>query len=162
MSRLSRAMRAELDRIKALHPQKLLEPKAVIAAARNKRSPLHGCFEWDQRRAAERYLLQQARQLIAQYTVIVTTRSGEPIKVRHYVSLTTDRANGGGYRELSDIMSDDRLADQMLEDALAELQLFQIKYSRLKQLQPVFDAIDDVRGSKRTPPARKTREARAH
>jgi hypothetical protein len=162
MSRLSKAIKAELDRLKAKSSNGLIEPKAVIAAARNLKSPLHGCFEWNSKRAAEKYLLHQARQLISQYTVVVTTQSGEPIQVRHFVSLTTDRVNGGGYRSLNDVMSDEQLAHQMMDDALAELQLFQIKYSRLKQLQPVFDAIDEVRTTRRVPPKRKRGEARAH
>jgi hypothetical protein len=163
MSQLSVRIKKELDRLKAKSPNRLLEPSVVVAAAKSPKSPLHGCFEWRTQHAAQKYLLHQARQLLAAYTVVVTTTSGEPIKVRHFVSLTSDRVNGGGYRSLPDVMNDEELSDQMLADALSELQLFQIKYSRLKQLQPIFDEIDNLRQTRRIPPKKgRGGEKRAH
>ena len=153
-------VKAELDRLKALHANQRLEPKLVVEAARDPKSPLHSFFTWNTREAAAKQLLQEARQLVAKYYEVQITSSGEPVKIRHYVSLTTDRVNGGGYRMLDDVMNDDQMREQMLADALAELQVFQAKYSRLKQLQPVFEAIEKVVQPRRRSRSKARDEAR--
>lgn len=38
--------------------------RVLLDRARDKAHPLHGCFDWNNSRAAEKYRLEQARQLI--------------------------------------------------------------------------------------------------
>lgn len=59
---------AELDKIRN---DGEVTPAAVVAAARPKRSPMHGLFEWDNTIAAEAWRLRQARQAIISLTVEV-------------------------------------------------------------------------------------------
>jgi hypothetical protein len=152
--------RRELDALKAKAPNRVLTPQAVVTAARKKTSALHKYFTWSQKEAAEKYLLWEARKVITAYVTVEITSSG-PVKTRGYVSLTTDRVNGGGYRAVSDVLSDDEMAQQMLDDALAELEVFSSKYRRVQQLRPVFDAIEEVvRKPSRKPKSRQA-EARA-
>jgi hypothetical protein len=137
-------VKAELDRLKAANGNNRLDPMAVVAAAKDRNSPLHSFFTWNTREAAAKHLLFEARQLIQQYTITVSIKENEPIQVRHFVSLSTDRVHGGGYRAIADVLSDEQMTDQLLADALAELQVFQAKYARLQKLKPVFDAIAKV------------------
>lgn len=44
----------------------------VLNDAKNKTSPLHGFFQWDDAKAAHEHRLQQARTLIKRYNVTVT------------------------------------------------------------------------------------------
>lgn len=119
----------------------LLEPETVVERARPVSSPLHSSFEWDNTEAAHAYRLWQARQLI-RVCVEICPMDNKPIDC--FVSLTPDR-NQGGYRVMTQVLSNKAMREQMLQDALAELQLFQEKYSRLKELANVFTAIKSVR-----------------
>jgi len=127
----------ELKRIAKEHAG-LLQPAIVVQEARPTSSPLHSQFEWDDSQAAEKYRIQQARQLI---NVVVETIPGlkEPVPV--FVSLTPDRArDGGGYRLLTTVLTDKMSKELLLQDALNELEIFQRKYARLKELAAVFKA----------------------
>lgn len=54
-----------VDAIQALEDAEgRLTPRAVVEAARSKASPLHGCFEWDDKKAAAKHRLDTARRLI--------------------------------------------------------------------------------------------------
>lgn len=66
--------------------------------------------------------------------------------VRAFVSLRSDRMHqGGGYRHIADVLSDDQLYQQMLRDSLSEIMALQQKYTRIRELKPVFDAAERVR-----------------
>ena len=78
--------------------------------------------------------------------VMVETIEGIKGSVDVFVSLTTDRhAKSGGYRIMTDVLSDKEMRAQMLSDALADLEIFKAKYSRLQELSVVFQAIKKVR-----------------
>lgn len=113
--------------------KEMLLAEDVIAWARSHpKSKLHQAIEWDDRKAADEHRLWQARRLIALH---ITFEDGE----RKFVSLSVDRTrDGGGYRDIDDVVRDKMLHDIMLADALNELQRVQLKYERLKQLKPVW------------------------
>lgn len=118
----------------------LLLPEQVVRAARPKTSPLHSRFEWNEGRAAHAYRIWQARQLI-RVVVEHIPQSREPTEV--FVSLTTDRKDGG-YRIQTEVLSDRQMREQLLADALAELELFREKYRKIRELASVFAAIRTV------------------
>lgn len=51
-----------------------LTPEEVVDEARDKDAPLHSFFEWDNKRGAEKYRLEQARRMIRGVTLVVTRR----------------------------------------------------------------------------------------
>jgi hypothetical protein len=120
---------------------------AVEWARKNKKSTLHANLEWDDGVAAERWRVSQVRQLIAIH--IVDAEGG-----RRFVSLSIDRKHDGsnGYRSLEDVIGRQDLRSIMLADALADLERVQARYSKLSELQPVWDAADEARQKR---PARK-------
>jgi hypothetical protein len=125
----------------------ILQPETVVAKARPKSSPLHSRFEWDDSVAGHQYRIWQARKLIS-VSVEMIQGSDDPSDV--FVSLTTDRENDrGGYRIMTQVLSDDEMRTQMLADALAELECFREKYRRLKELAGVFDSIERVSRNRR-------------
>lgn len=137
-----KAITGELERIR-LAGGGLLRPEDVVAAARPADSPLHDQFEWDDGRAAGEYRLWQARQIIR---VAVRILPPEEQPIRAYVSLRTDRTvTGGGYRSLCEVLSDRQLREQLLAEALDDMEGFGRKYGRLKELAPVFAAAKKVR-----------------
>jgi hypothetical protein len=133
-------IKAEIGDIAKKH--QILHAEDVVEFARkHKASELHKHFEWNNDEAAEKYRLDQARALI-RVCVVIETRIATPI--RCMVSLSTDRKNGGGYRTIESVLSNDKLHRQMLADALMELKRTQMRYQALNELRPVFDAIEQV------------------
>jgi hypothetical protein len=124
----------------------LLLPERVVDAARPKTSPLHKRFEWDDTIAGQAHRLWQARQLIS-ICVTVVSNDSEPVQV--FTSLSTDRGRGGGYRTTVEVCSNAELRQQMLDDALHDLNGFQRRYSRLRELAEVFAAAAKVKAKRK-------------
>lgn len=139
----------ELRRIEQEHG--VLRPGDVVEAARPATSPLHSQFEWDDGVAAERYRNDQARSLIR-----VCVEYVGPTKRRQqvFVSLSTDRSAGGGYRSLVEVLAIDNLRNQLIEDALADMERFTGRYSHIAELARVTEAMRDtkrqIRGQSRS------------
>ena len=114
-------------------------PQKVVEFARDKDTALHGAFEWDDGEAAEKYRIQQARELLRVH-VRMLLPNGRPGNIRAFVSLTEDRKNGGGYRPMIDVMGDAELRRRLVIDAIGELQAFERKYKNLTELSAVFEA----------------------
>jgi hypothetical protein len=138
-----------------------LQPADVVKFARNPKTALHGAFCWDDGEAAEQYRLWQARQVIRVCVTVREEVEGPP--VRAYVSLQEDRGDVG-YRLLDDVMSDEEMREQLLAQALAELNRWKVRYQQLRELAPVFEAAENVSRRTRKPKGRsvggKTRKVR--
>ena len=122
----------------------LLKASDVVEYARDNNSALHTMFEWDDSEAAEKYRLMQARSIIR---VVVQIIPDTNEKIRTFVSLSSDRVQGNGYRVIADVMEDEQLIDTLLQDAKNELASFSRKYARLQsldELRPVLNEIDRV------------------
>ena len=133
---------AELKRIAAQN-NGLLQPETVVQEARPVDSPLHSRFEWNNGKAAEKYRIWQARQLIA-ISVEVIDGVNNPVDV--FVSLTPDRLrNSGGYRMMARVLSDEQMRAQMLRDCMDELQALKMKYGQLRELCAVWMAMKKVK-----------------
>lgn len=136
----------EIKRIASRH-HGLLRPEHLIERAIVKDSPLHEYFTWNNGEAAEKYRLLEARSLIAQVMVVmVPGPSQEPMKVRAFVSLPTDRLAGGGFRQTEDVLKDPPKREELLKTALAELRTIERKYRHLEELCEVFSALDKIAG----------------
>lgn len=136
---------SELKRI-AQENGGLLQPETVVEAARPTSSPLHSRFEWDNSVAAQQYRIWQARKLIK---VVVEVLAGTNETMNVFVSLTPDREReSGGYRILTEVLSDSTMRERLLADALDELELFRDKYHKLKELAVVFSAMKKIRRRK--------------
>lgn len=118
----------------------LLLPMDVVERAKSPNSALHHCFTWDDNEAAHQHRLWQARQVIRARVRIIPRPEGDAVKVRAYVSLTTNRSNGGGYVATSEVLDDDVLAARAMIDLRDDLLHLRVKYGAWKQLIPHIDA----------------------
>lgn len=88
-----------------------LTPEAVVADARKPNSPLHKEFEWDTKKAAHEYWIEQARTLIRSVRIVVRTETTTISTVAYvrdpsaengeqgYVSVESLRGNGEASRD---------------------------------------------------------------
>lgn len=136
-------LRKEFARIKRAGGG-ILRPKAVVDAAREKSSPLHRYFEWDNTRAAEAYRIWQARQLIVVVTMEFTKRRDEIVTVQQYVSLGSDRKGSGGYRALVDVIRDESKRQEFVEGMLTDIHIFRLKYQVIKEAAEIILAMNET------------------
>ena len=116
-----------------------ITPESVLEKARDEDTELHKCFEWDDTIAAEKYRLQQARQII-QLLVTVPDKKEEPPKRVFQVS-----SEKNTYQPIKFFMKNEEEATILLNRAIEELRAFQKRYSSLKgDLEQVFAAIDEL------------------
>jgi hypothetical protein len=137
---LNKSARAEIN---LLMKEGKFNPKHILEFARSENSALHKFFVWDDTEAAEKYRLIQAQRLIIRYELRVVKPEGDPVTIRQFVSLTTERQRGGGsYRTVEDVMADSALRAQMFTDAKASLASLRRKYAALQELAAVWREID--------------------
>ena len=133
-------LKKELERIRQQSSGGLLKEEDIVVDAQPINSPLHGEFEWDNAIAGDKYRLMQATNLIHRVSVTIATPQGSET-VRYFVSLSSDRLSGGGFRSVVDVLSNAQQQQELLDTALAELQNFQNRYKTLTALSGVFQAI---------------------
>jgi hypothetical protein len=133
-----RAATIELARLEALHGR--LVPKTIVDAARDRRSPLHTFFEWNDTVAAQKYRIIQATMLVRHVRVTIETPTMEAREVRAYVS----PYHGGGYVRIERALSDADMRQALLAQAREDLEAFKRRYEGFEELDQVFSAIDIV------------------
>lgn len=135
---------AELSRIAEEDPKHMLRAEAIVDYARkNTKSALHSKFPWNDAEAAHLKRLDIARGIIRVYKIVVN--QDRPEKVRRWISLTADRANGGGYRMTVEILSDEVRRQQLKNDFYRTLKNAINRFAEFRGIFPeLFAAMDDV------------------
>lgn len=135
-----------IEAIKQARGKEFIEPEDLLDASRDENAPLHSCFEWDDNKAAEKYRLWQARKIIGNITVIIEPVNTVPQTVRAFVSIT-DTNDKGKFVQIQTALKNSEYREQILKNALAELQSFKTKYRVYSELSKVFAAIDNFADS---------------
>ena len=117
-----------------------VRPEEIVDKARDENTELHKCFEWDDTKAAEKYRVYQARQIVCH--LIVKEVNDEPQKQEVRFFYKTDSQEG--YKPTSYIMRNEDEYQKLLDRAFSELKAFEKKYSTLKELGGLFDVINTL------------------
>ena len=109
---------ARLNRIANAHHGRLT-PELVVRDARDRKSPLHKLFEWDDSKAAHAYRIEQARR-------VITIRCEERLTVRElaapcFVRDPAAAAAEQGYRSVASLKDDKDAAREVVEDELRRI-----------------------------------------
>ncbi len=133
----------QLEKIRTANHGFLL-PRHVVSDAKEKESPLHNCFEWDNSTAAAAYREDQARYILR--SVVVVMNEGDPNEkiVRAFVSIKHDD-DVVEYTSLAHAMSSKELREQVVARAWAELKSWRIRYKEYDELAKVFAVVDRQR-----------------
>lgn len=113
-------------------------PAQILEKARDGKTELHKCFEWDDTAAAEKFRLYQARQVVCHLVIkeVEGKREQQPIRVFH----KTERS--GGYKPFSVIVKNPTEYEMLLARAREELHAFKVKYHALSELEEILALID--------------------
>lgn len=125
---------------------------ALVAAAKNKSSVLHGYFEWADGKAAQKYREVQASHLLR--SIIVVQSEGIEVKspVRAFVSVQAAAKEGeepdgdaGSYVSIADAVRIVSYREQMMKDALRDLDAYRMRYQLLSDLSGWGKALESAR-----------------
>jgi hypothetical protein len=112
------------------------KPKDVVSAARDPKSAIHGLFEWNEKRAAEKWREEQARCYIRHLVVIIPNGNGGTM-IRAAVSF----GGGSGYQDSVKAMESPELRERLIAQALSEAESWRARYQHIKELSAIFAAI---------------------
>lgn len=107
---------AELKKLESSRGR--LDPVDVIDAARPATSPLHACFDWSDREAADKWRIAQARDLIRRIKIVVEVNSRE-VRTVAYVRDTSTAEGEAGYVSTMRITKTDM--DATIADEIARI-----------------------------------------
>lgn len=129
----------------------LLTPDAVVAAASRRDSVLHALFEWDGKKAAHQYRLDQARSLIRSVRVNITTHK-TVISTVAYVRDPDLKADEQGYVATVSLIGQQERARSMLVDefsraasAMRRARELAAAFEMVGEVDAVTNTIDDMR-----------------
>lgn len=109
-SKIKPAVRAELQK---LDSSGKLTPDNVIERAKVATSPLHGLFEWDDSVAAHKWRVEQARQIISSFEIVVKVERQE-IRVQEFVRDPRCKSDRQGYVGFDKIQTDQEVAREFM------------------------------------------------
>ena len=107
-----------------------LVPAAVVDAARDTKSVLHRHFEWNDKAAAEKFRLDQARSLIR--CIHVESEDTEIGATRAFLSIRDK--SGVSYRTIADVLNSADLQQRLLAQAEKDLLAFEARYQNLEDI----------------------------
>lgn len=111
-------------------------PSSILEFARNEESELHKCFEWDDTVAAEKYRLQQARNIVC--NLVYQEKKEEPTKLRVFYNQSSTNT----YQPTRVLVRNEDTYKELLMQAKSELRAFKNKYKMLTELEDIFNLID--------------------
>ncbi len=132
----------ELERIRTVNNGRLAQ-ETVVEEARDKKSPLHPAFEWNDRKAAHQYRLSQAGYVIRMLSVSYVEGEQKTGPIRAFVNVSRDEDRS--YTSIAHAMSDDELREQVLARALKELNDWRERYAELEEFAGLFATIEGLK-----------------
>lgn len=123
------SLRDQLQSIYNSHGQ--LTPRLVVDLARDPEHELHSRFEWDDSIAAEKFRVEQARDLIRKVRVVYKQgdENNPPQTIRAYHSLPD--GDGHAYRSTDEIVQDPLLSKMLLAQAERDWKDLHRRYAHL-------------------------------
>lgn len=138
----------ELNRIQDKYGE--VTPSNLLEESRAETAVMHDCYEWDDSKAAEKWRLQQSRQIMSCLTVVYEQVDSDQetvksIEVRAFQNTSEERE--GRFLHVQDVMETPEYREIVLRKAFGELAAFRRKYSDLSELSKIISAIDSVMSS---------------
>jgi hypothetical protein len=133
-------------------------PAMLLDSARDEKSPLHRFFEWDDSRAAEKYRIAQATQMIlaTKFVCVLQEQNDIVPKIVHAEEHTKHlvrkflpaHGRGEGFVTRNSVLSDAEMRTALVERKRGELETWCRSVVDIAELGPIRGVIlDALRGS---------------
>ncbi len=127
---------AELDRIYEKNGE--LKPAAVVEESRPETAPLHPVFEWDDKKAADKYRNEQAKRLIGAIVQVEEREKQPPKEIKIRAFTHAEKA----YHPTQVVLEHPTMRDEALRDAFRMAESFKQKFSALKEVAGIIVEVD--------------------
>ena len=107
----------------------LLTAERVLNEASKTGSPMYRYFEWDDHKAAHQFRLTQARALLRSIEVVLEDAKGKKVPMKMYFNVR-DSENHRSYEAATFVFDTPDLADQVIEQALAQLEAWKARHAK--------------------------------
>lgn len=132
-----------------------IHPQIIVDEARNPKNPLHGQFMWNDREAAEKYRLDQARDMLRSIRIIQYSSSGKAEKQIAYVNVSIASESAGGvesegedvstYMAVPIVTASENLYSQVLQQAISMLSGLWRRYEFIAEASKAVKKIKQAR-----------------
>lgn len=114
-----------------------LTPSLLVDLARSPEHPLHNRFEWDDTKAAAKWRLEQAGQLLR---VTYSPMDGKPTEMRAFMCVRGENAPTSEYVPTEDALADPFTRSLLLRQFDREWKAFKRRYSDLAEFADIIAA----------------------
>lgn len=118
------------------HSDGEVTPAAFLDRSRAEDSPTHSLFEWNDSKAAEKYRIEQSRQVIKSLRVIYVDHSGEKVPVRAFVRASN---NASVYENIYDALSDEVKKEIILKRLQDEVDSLILRNKHITELADILE-----------------------
>jgi hypothetical protein len=130
--------------------RKVILASDLVKEVAAKNHPLHGEFEWNNTKAAEKYRLHQARQLIASVRIRIMDDGVQVEPTRAYVNVRPEENDSlglpaRGYAPTLLAMGSTNHKMQVLQYAHSQLMGWKKRFGNLKEFAQVVSAIEQTK-----------------
>lgn len=112
----------------------------VLELARNPETELHKCFDWDDSSAAEKWRIQQARNVCWSFVVRIEKHTGEQKTYRVVQHDPEEQA----YKPVTFTVRNENEYSRLLSRARVEMTDFRNRYRQIVELEGVISAIEEA------------------
>ena len=112
-------------------------PQSILEYAKNENTELHKCFDWNDTSAANKWRLQQARQIVCNLVYKEETKNEQSTALRVFYQSSENK-----YEPTKIILTNKDEYEELLKRARQELRAFKEKYKMLTELEEILNLID--------------------
>ncbi len=145
------AAQAEFERIRLKYGRLTSELVLKETQKLGKKSPIYWAFDWNVSSAARKHWLNQAGHLIreVQVRLVLAPDSGVHSKSFRMYSFVRE-PHGGSYQPTVAAVSDLQMREQLLQEALRDIDVLRKKYKSLSWLATALDQLGQTVAKKRS------------
>ena len=104
-------------------------PRQIVYKASDDRTELHKCFTWNDKAAAEKWRLHEARHIVSCLVIRRDEANADKPEIRYF-----HKNDGGGYKPVERVFRQADEYEKLLQCAYSELAAFKRKYANLQEL----------------------------
>lgn len=121
-----------------------LDTKNIVNFAKDEKSELHKCFEWDDKVAGEKYRLQQANQILTSISIVSKEEDSKPEVVRAFVNIKDSEDNERKFKNIAKVLENEDEYSQIKKKAYDDLVRCKDRYSKIIELSDLKEIIFDL------------------
>ncbi|MCK9429538.1 MAG: hypothetical protein M0R17_06000 [Candidatus Omnitrophica bacterium] len=134
-----------INEILEVKDEKGLTAENLLERAKDKNSPIHNFFEWDNSQAAEKWRIYQARLIINSVQVIVNSKEMYAFENVQINVNDLNEETKREYKPIVEILSTEEYRNQVISSALESISYWRNKYKEYNELDVIFKVIDKVK-----------------